>query len=868
MANYDSLINAVKAAVKTNGTGAITGATLQATLLGTIEELTVGFQFMGVATPETTPDSNDKKEFYLGFAGTYANFGSSVTVPEGSVILFKKNEGAWSSQVVKIAEPVSVSQNTLMIGDTPVFDIKYNVHNGSISDDGSISSTDKRIYTSEVLNGHLKISCPDDYQIFIVAYYDKNGTFIKKGRTSSPYTNIYYTESFDDITYIRVVIRKPDNSSIAPGEADVKFENLDADKQYVGNAIDNVAKLLEKDNALNPNNIIAGYGINSDGTISAKSAWDIYVYNNISNEKQYRFSGKVGAAVSLYMVSYWDSTDTLIGFEQATRNLSSTEAYQVNDLLLTIPEDCATIKVNVSHSYQSLTALKRVVGFYNFDSWATQLNDKLTIVTKAGTNIYCRSHYDATRDVVILFAENADGHNMCPKAVYLGPSVLDTLDLAALTYRIRDIGDCVGALGVSTVWYLYAQHGWQVPRVQMASVSVDSTDIGSIWSDEKGNRYVLGNIQGNYVFMLPEVTLVNGIYKASWDNQKYYPAWYPSQFTHVSGATHTATISGTMSYPQLRIQTAVTRKFLADGVEIISDGTYICNEFTIYEHILGHNPAFVSYNPSFTYGDSLIDWDRSFTIIGSSVTCDTTINTVHDFIVTDYRGVIPIMPLKIGDFNSYTFIPKVKKEQNSHRIDLPFETNDGTEYVTATRNATDLHDVDKQPERCINYLKDDNELYLIGSAGGGSLIRGLSRDSEHNILVPVNQNTMTYGGSSTPNKFYPKLIQAAGFDGGVVPSSFIKNFTCYYCWFNPNENNGQVYWYKDGDKFIVYIHCQETISKMPVNLPNFMNGKTVTEVVEKTEGASLLTEKVGSSRLYVSFDASEDAANYIVIALQ
>ena len=120
MANYDSLINAVKAAVKTNCTGAITGAILQTTLLGTIEELTVGFQFMGVATPETTPDSNDKKEFYLGFAGTYANFGSSVTVPEGSVILFKKNDGAWSSQVVKIADPVSVSQNTLSIGGQEV----------------------------------------------------------------------------------------------------------------------------------------------------------------------------------------------------------------------------------------------------------------------------------------------------------------------------------------------------------------------------------------------------------------------------------------------------------------------------------------------------------------------------------------------------------------------------------------------------------------------------------------------------------------------------------------------------------------------------------------------------------------------------
>lgn len=96
MANYDSLTNAIKAAVKTNGTGAITGATLQATLLGTIEDLTVGFQFMGVATPATSPDSNDKKEFYLAGPGTYANFGSSVTVPKGKLCIFKKDNGSWS----------------------------------------------------------------------------------------------------------------------------------------------------------------------------------------------------------------------------------------------------------------------------------------------------------------------------------------------------------------------------------------------------------------------------------------------------------------------------------------------------------------------------------------------------------------------------------------------------------------------------------------------------------------------------------------------------------------------------------------------------------------------------------------------------
>ena len=163
MANYDSLINAVKAAVKTNGTGAITGATLQATLLGTIEELTVGFQFMGVATPETTPDSNDKKEFYLGFAGTYANFGSSVTVPEG-----KKNDGAWSSQVVKIADPVSVSQDT---------NTENGVANSITIGDSSFNIEDKKARESiNELNLLVKGSFNPEYTIKDGYYINQVGT--------------------------------------------------------------------------------------------------------------------------------------------------------------------------------------------------------------------------------------------------------------------------------------------------------------------------------------------------------------------------------------------------------------------------------------------------------------------------------------------------------------------------------------------------------------------------------------------------------------------------------------------------------------------------------------------------------------------
>lgn len=114
--NYDSLITALENAIKTNGTGAITGAVAQAAFLNVVESLTVGFQFMGVATPSTSPDSNDKKEFYIGESGSYANFGSSLTVPDGSIVIFIKDNGSWTSKVIKVNDSISFAPNNISGG--------------------------------------------------------------------------------------------------------------------------------------------------------------------------------------------------------------------------------------------------------------------------------------------------------------------------------------------------------------------------------------------------------------------------------------------------------------------------------------------------------------------------------------------------------------------------------------------------------------------------------------------------------------------------------------------------------------------------------------------------------------------------------
>lgn len=102
MADYSTLKAAVADVVKTNGSQAITGANLQSVLLSIINSIGGGgYIFAGVATPSTSVGTPDQNVFYITGAGTFANMGTSTTVPLGSIGIFKYN-GSWSSSQIVI----------------------------------------------------------------------------------------------------------------------------------------------------------------------------------------------------------------------------------------------------------------------------------------------------------------------------------------------------------------------------------------------------------------------------------------------------------------------------------------------------------------------------------------------------------------------------------------------------------------------------------------------------------------------------------------------------------------------------------------------------------------------------------------------
>lgn len=87
MASYANLKAAIQQVIRTNGNQEITGALLQQSLLAMINALGSGYQFIGIATPETNPGTPDQQVFYIGSAGTYPNFGPAV-IPDGNLAVF------------------------------------------------------------------------------------------------------------------------------------------------------------------------------------------------------------------------------------------------------------------------------------------------------------------------------------------------------------------------------------------------------------------------------------------------------------------------------------------------------------------------------------------------------------------------------------------------------------------------------------------------------------------------------------------------------------------------------------------------------------------------------------------------------------
>lgn len=158
MSNYATLKAAIQSAVYTNNNNEITGAGLQSVLLQIVDTVGDGYVFKGVATAGTAPGTPDANVFYIAPAGTYTNFGSSYTVPVGSVGVFSWN-GSWSKESLQCLDYATVESPETIIeynGDTGWQRLLHPLQSGLYSltwysDNGQLMLTNINAQTANVI---------------------------------------------------------------------------------------------------------------------------------------------------------------------------------------------------------------------------------------------------------------------------------------------------------------------------------------------------------------------------------------------------------------------------------------------------------------------------------------------------------------------------------------------------------------------------------------------------------------------------------------------------------------------------------------------------------------------------------------------
>lgn len=121
MANYATLKAAIQAVIYENGNQEITGSVMQATLLAMVNSLGAGYQYAGIATPETDPGTPDARIYYIAFtAGTYVNFGG-IIVNENEVV-FLRYDSEWHKDSAGFATKQEVDLLSQKIGDFSQYD--------------------------------------------------------------------------------------------------------------------------------------------------------------------------------------------------------------------------------------------------------------------------------------------------------------------------------------------------------------------------------------------------------------------------------------------------------------------------------------------------------------------------------------------------------------------------------------------------------------------------------------------------------------------------------------------------------------------------------------------------------------------------
>lgn len=641
---------------------------------------------------------------------------------------------------------------------------------------------------------------------------------------------------------------------------------------------------------LTPDEVVHGYFIMPDGSTRANASFRYERYN-LPNTiyEELLFSSSYGNTTNIAPIFYFDKDDNLISDEY--RFDITPGGVDFNNTPLHIPVNTAYILFNLNESSGGTMYMQTKGEYYDLAQMETDIDNikggkkliKLHVYdTEPGRNenaFYVRAKYNDTKDILLLYYINVNTL-LSPKAAYIGENTLSDADLMASANIVSNHSDSTAPLFQSSLyWHLYAQHGYVIPVVPN-TVGLTTADIGALWKDQLDRQYNIGNVVGSSIYLLPVITRgTEGNDTRGWKTPNN-PAI--TALTHVSGGTVTTPITvASQSTTQLRpIMKHENRKFYIDGRELTEPGDYEGDDFTVSESQTGYDPASIETwfptpgaigTPDLTGAVEMARFTWSYNFRGAQCCVNTTIDIRRKVECQSYGATQQQTFVDTGNYKAMFMIPKAANASNGTVLEKPFNSPSlGSTGYSFFRNATYLKDVDKPIDRLIAMLHNPNDnTYLVGMAAGLSLVSGETIPAKRNANIPIATSTDGHQrlGSFSPsnnNKFYIAAINTAPFadDGYNLPNTYFKEINYYISYFDPAANPGQLYWYKDGNSYIIYSHCQSVQSRVPLTLPDFMEGLNV-EIVEQTDNAVLLTDTVQNGKLFVSYNT--DDANYLVL---
>ena len=642
---------------------------------------------------------------------------------------------------------------------------------------------------------------------------------------------------------------------------------------------------------LTPDEVVHGYFIMPDGSTRANAGFRYERYNlpNVFYDTLL-FSAQYGGNTNIAVIFYFDKDDNLIS-EEYRFDSSTTGGIVFNNTPLHIPDNTAYILFNINEYYSGTMYMQTAGEYYDLGQMETDIENikggkkliKLHVYdTEPGRNenaFYVRAKYNDTKDILLLYYINLNTL-LSPKTAYIGANTLSDADLMASANIVSNHSDSTAPLLQSSLyWHLYAQHGYVIPVIPN-TVGLTTADIGAVWKDQLDRQYNIGNVVGSSIYLLPVITRgTEGNDTRGWKTPNSPTI---TTLTHVSGGTVTTPITvASLTTTQLRpIMKHENRKFYIDGRELTEPGDYEGDDFTVSESQTGYDPASIEIwfptpgaigTPDLTGAVEMARFTWSYNFKGAQCCVNTTIDIRRKVECQSYGATQQQTFVDTGNYKAMFMIPKAAP-QGGKEIDKPFNSPALTSgSYSFFRNATYLKDVDKPIDRLIAMLHNPNDnTYLVGMAAGLSLVSGETIPEKRNANIPIapNANDGHYRlGSFSPsnnNKFYIAAINTSPFadDGYNLPNTYFKEINYYISYFDPAANPGQLYWYKDGNSYIIYSHCQSVQSRVPLTLPDFMEGLNV-EIVEQTDNAVLLTDTVQNGKLFVSYNT--DDANYLVL---